>query len=63
VVEAVQEQLQPFQHEVEKGAAFALGLLAVKVPNFFNLFDLGCVVELLFSYQCNCLNYCCINWR
>jgi hypothetical protein len=62
-VDAVQEQPRPFQHEVEKGAAFALGLLAVKVPDFFNLFALGCVVELLFSYQCNCLNYCCINWR
>lgn len=26
------QQLRPFEHEVEKGAAFALGLLAVKVP-------------------------------
>ena len=33
-VAAVQEQQlpRPLEHEVEKGAAFALGLLAVKVP-------------------------------
>jgi hypothetical protein len=28
-----EQQLRPFEHEVEKGAAFALGLLAVKVPS------------------------------
>jgi hypothetical protein len=61
-LEAVHEQPLPFEHEVEKGAALALGILAVKVPNFFDLFALGHVVELLFSYQCNCLAYCCINW-
>lgn len=27
-----EQQLRPVEHEVEKGAAFALGLLAVKVP-------------------------------
>lgn len=27
-----EQQPRPFEHEVEKGAAFALGLLAVKVP-------------------------------
>jgi hypothetical protein len=29
------QQPRPFEHEVEKGAAFALGLLAVKVPSDF----------------------------
>jgi hypothetical protein len=61
-LEAVHEQPLTFEHEVEKDAALALGILAVKVPNFFDLFALGYVVELLFSYQCNCLDYCCINW-
>jgi hypothetical protein len=30
------QQLRPFEHEVEKGAAFALGLLAVKVPSLIS---------------------------
>ena len=34
--------LKPFEHEVEKGSAFALGLLAVKVK--FNLFRLTCPI-------------------
>ena len=32
--------LKPFEHEVEKGSAFALGLLAVKVKFNLLLFDL-----------------------
>ncbi|GJM88506.1 hypothetical protein PR202_ga04577 [Eleusine coracana subsp. coracana] len=37
-VAAKQEQQRPFEHEVEKGAAFALGLLAVKVLKFLDWF-------------------------
>jgi hypothetical protein len=32
-----EHQPRPFEHEVEKGAAFALGLLAVKVRSIYLL--------------------------
>lgn len=35
LTDSVQKPL-PFEHEVEKGSAFALGLLAVKVILFFS---------------------------
>jgi len=35
LIDRVQKPL-PFEHEVEKGSAFALGLLAVKVISFFS---------------------------
>ena len=35
-----EQQPRPFEHEVEKGAAFALGLLAVKVHSINFLFAL-----------------------
>lgn len=38
--------LKPFEHEVEKGSAFALGLLAVKVIRLHYL--------LFFRYFCEC---------
>jgi hypothetical protein len=46
-VEAVQEQPRPFQHEVEKGAAFALGLLAVKPEHQQLIVDAGALPPLV----------------
>lgn len=42
--------LKPFEHEVEKGSAFALGLLAVKVK--FNLFRLYISFPVIISVVC-----------
>ncbi|CAL4908055.1 unnamed protein product [Urochloa decumbens] len=46
---AVQEdqQLRPFEHEVEKGAAFALGLLAVKPEHQQLIVDAGALPPLV----------------
>lgn len=56
MVAAVEEEQQPrpFEHEVEKGAAFALGLLAVKVNSIS--FPLCTIAEILLTFHCNCLN-------
>ena len=49
----------PFEHEVEKGSAFALGLLAVKVASlFFSFFSNCCsgiiTTELIYAVDSAC---------
>lgn len=46
------EEARPFEHEVEKGSAFALGLLAVKVRVLQFFYGLSLVMTTCCSCSC-----------
>ena len=55
----VDDDVMPFEHEVEKASAFALGLLAVKVGADFYLF-IAILIHNLLDYSATVL---CLAWN